>query len=168
LRKFAAGIGVPEDQIEKTIPNEVEVEYTPRLNKWVEDYNVMLLNLGLCNRPPYQQILTPETCAEIYEAVTGITVSPQEVLRSGERAQNMERLFNCREGHGREEDRPPQKWISEPTWVDGRKIDPLMRTTVERMLDYYYEERGWNWDGVPSAETLDRLELNHFDRGNGN
>ena len=160
LRKFARSIGVPEDQVEKVIPSEVEQEYVPKLTKWVEDYNVMLLNLGLCNRPPYQKILDPEGCAELFEAATGIKITPEEILRTGERAQNLERQFNCREGFGRKEDQPPEKWTTKPTWVDGRKIGPLSQKVANDMLDHYYRERGWDeTTGVPKEETLRDLGL---------
>lgn len=159
LRRFARWIGVPEDRLESVIPSEVDAEYVPRLTKWVEDYNVMLLNLSLCNRPPYQQILSPELCAEFFEAATGISISPQEILESGERAQNLERQFNSREGFGREEDQPPPKWTKEQTSVDGRKIEPLSQKVVDAMLDRYYEERGWDRNGVPVPKTLDRLGI---------
>jgi aldehyde:ferredoxin oxidoreductase len=160
LRKFAKSIGVPEDQVEKVIPSEVEQEYVPKLTKWVEDYNVMLLNLGLCNRPPYQKILDPDGCAELFEAATGIKITSEEILRTGERAQNLERQFNCREGFGRKEDQPPEKWITKPTWVDGRRIEPLSQKVANDMLDHYYEERGWDeTTGVPKEETLKDLGL---------
>lgn len=159
LRKFAKWIGVPEEQLERVIPSEIEANYVPRLNKWVEDFNVMLLNLGLCNRPPYQQIFTPEACAKLYEVTTGIKMTGDKMLESGERALNLERQFNCREGFRRKEDQPPKKWMTEATWVDGRKIDSLSQEIVDDMLNGYYEERGWDQEGVPEPETLGRLNI---------
>jgi aldehyde:ferredoxin oxidoreductase len=162
LKKFAKWIGIPEAQVGSVVPNEIEVEYVPRLTKWVEDYNVMLLNLSLCNRPPYQQIFSPDVCAELFEVTTGIEISPQEVLQSGERAQNLERQFNSREGFDRKEDQPPPKWTKEPTFVDGRKIEALSQKDVDSMLDRYYEERGWDRKGVPTPQTLDRLKIGNL------
>jgi len=162
LVKFAQWIGVPEDQIEKVIPSEHENEYVPALTKWIEDYNVMLLNLGLCNRPPYQQMFNPDGCAELFEATTGLHLTGQEVLASGERAQVMERIFNCHEGFTKREDSPPVKWMREPTWVDGRKIEPLKSNEVNSMLERYYEERGWNMDGVPDSAKAKQLGIGNL------
>ena len=33
---------------------------------------------------------------------------------------------------------------------------------LEEMLDEYYAFRGWSEDGVPTDETLDRLDLAEF------
>lgn len=153
---------MPDERIEKVLASEEEAAYVPGLTKWVEDYNVMLLNLGLCNRPPYQQMLTPEACAELFRVSTGMEITAEDLLRSGERAIVMERLFNCREGFGRKEDQPPQKWVTRSTWVDGREIKPLQVDTVNRMLDLYYEERGWTDKGIPAEPKLKELEMENF------
>jgi aldehyde:ferredoxin oxidoreductase len=159
LRKFGRWIGIPEDQIDAAIPSESEPEYVPGLTKWVEDYNVMLLNLGLCNRPPYQRLLNPAGCAELYRVVTGIEVSAEEMLEAGERSLNMERLFNCREGYGRNEDNPPKKWLSNSTEVEGKKIGPLSKAMVDEMLNRYYQERGWDKEGIPDQRKLKELGI---------
>jgi len=52
LRKYAKTLAMPDERIEKVLASEEEAAYVPGLTKWVEDYNVMLLNLGLCNRRP--------------------------------------------------------------------------------------------------------------------
>jgi aldehyde:ferredoxin oxidoreductase len=33
---------------------------------------------------------------------------------------------------------------------------------LDRMLDDYYTFRGWDDDGVPTPETLDRLDLTEY------
>ncbi|MDO9124451.1 MAG: aldehyde ferredoxin oxidoreductase C-terminal domain-containing protein, partial [Deltaproteobacteria bacterium] len=40
--------------------------------------------------------------------------------------------------------------------VKGIKVD---REKYEQMLSYYYELRGWDENGIPLKETLDRLGL---------
>jgi aldehyde:ferredoxin oxidoreductase len=162
LKKFAKWIGMPEERINAVVVSEDEAEYVPGFTKWVEDYNVMLLNLGLCNRPPYQQILDPEACTELFRTATGFDITPEELLKSGERALVMERLFNCREGFNRKEDQPPPKWITTSTWIDGREINPLPPKKVNDMLDKYYLERGWNKQGIPEMDKLKELKIENM------
>jgi aldehyde:ferredoxin oxidoreductase len=162
LRKYAKTIGMPEGRIDAALASEDEAAYVPALTKWVEDYNVMLLNLGLCNRPPYQQMLTPEACAELFRVATGMEITAEELLQAGERAVVMEKLFNAREGFGRKEDQPPRKWVTRSTWVDGREIKPLDVETVDRMLDLYYNERGWDARGIPTERKLRELRIENL------
>jgi aldehyde:ferredoxin oxidoreductase len=162
LRKFAKWMGMPEERIHAVVVSEDEAEYVPGFTKWVEDYNVMLLNLGLCNRPPYQQMLNPEACTDLFRTATGFDITPEELLKSGERALVMERLFNCREGFSRKEDQPPPKWVTESTWVDGREIKPLSPKKVNEMLGQYYLERGWNKQGIPEMDKLKELHIENM------
>jgi len=76
----------------------------------------------------------------------------------GERVWNLVRLFNAREGFDREADELP------PTLTDpvsggpaaGDRVDP---DAFDRLLDAYYAARGWDRDGLPTPETLARLDL---------
>ena len=91
-------------------------------------------------------------------AATGIEPfsSPEEVLRIGERTNNLVRLFNLREGLTRREDTLPRRFLKEPLQEGpsrGRVVD------LETMLDEYYFVRGWDEKGIPAAETLKRLDL---------
>jgi aldehyde:ferredoxin oxidoreductase len=70
---------------------------------------------------------------------------------AGERVWNLVRLFNLREGFDRADDRLPEP------------LDPSdLGTDFEALLDAYYAARGWTDDGVPTAETLARLDLDHL------
>jgi aldehyde:ferredoxin oxidoreductase len=71
---------------------------------------------------------------------------------AGERIWNLIRLFNVREGFDRADD-------ALPSALDLAESDGLSRARFERMLDVYYDQRGWSPDGVPTAETLSRLDL---------
>lgn len=91
-------------------------------------------------------------------AATGIEPfsSPEEVLRIGERTNNLVRLFNLREGLTRREDTLPRRFLKEPLQEGpsrGRVVD------LETMLDDYYLVRGWDEKGIPKSETLERLDL---------
>ncbi len=92
---------------------------------------------------------------------TGLEMSPREVWEVAERCYNIERLFNIREGFGRKDDFLVDRYYEEPTTrgleiVRGKTID---RDKFKEMLDEYYELHGWDENGVPTAETLERLSL---------
>ncbi|MFX1298713.1 MAG: aldehyde ferredoxin oxidoreductase C-terminal domain-containing protein [Promethearchaeota archaeon] len=38
----------------------------------------------------------------------------------------------------------------------------LKESDIERLLDDYYQKRGWNHNGIPSREKLEELELLDF------
>ena len=74
----------------------------------------------------------------------------------GERIWNMERQFNLAAGFTRSDDTLPKRVLSEPAKGgagDGQTLE------LEAMLDEYYGLRGWNQQGEPTANTLERLGL---------
>jgi len=92
---------------------------------------------------------------------TGLEMSPRDVWDVAERCYNIERLFNIREGLGRKDDALVERYFDEPTTrgleiVRGLTID---REKFEQMIDEYYELHGWDENGVPTQETLERLAL---------
>jgi aldehyde:ferredoxin oxidoreductase len=79
----------------------------------------------------------------------------------GERIYTLERMFNLREGFTRKDDTLPERYFKEPTPIGlpiarGKKIE---REQFEKMLDEYYGLHKWDKNGVPTEETLKRLEL---------
>jgi len=95
---------------------------------------------------------------QFLHSVTGIESfsSSEEVLRTGERTNNLVRLFNLREGLTQAEDTLPNRFLREPLRegpARGRVVD------LETMLKEYYFVRGWDEEGVPKPETLKKLGL---------
>jgi len=81
-----------------------------------------------------------------------------EFVKTGERIYALERLFNAREGFGREDDTLPERFTTEEMpegTAKGNKV-PL-----EEMLDMYYEQRGYE-DGKPTPEKLKELDLEEY------
>ncbi|GAB7090778.1 aldehyde ferredoxin oxidoreductase family protein [Halorubrum luteum] len=82
----------------------------------------------------------------------------EELRRCGERIWTLIRLFNVREGVDRDDDVLPEA-LSEPIEdgpAAGSRVDPA---ELDRLLDAYYEARGWTDEGIPTTATLDRLDL---------
>jgi aldehyde:ferredoxin oxidoreductase len=98
---------------------------------------------------------------EYLEAITGDKRSWEDFYKLGDRIYNLIRAFWIREvpSFGRKWDYPPDRWFEEPHSggkMKGVKVD---REKYEQMLSWYYELRGWDQNGIPLKETLDRLGL---------
>lgn len=101
-----------------------------------------------------------EDLAELFSAATGFEVSPQDLLEAGERINNLERLFNIREGFTRSDDTLPRRFLKEPI-LDNQGSPQTV--DLDRLLDMYYQARDWDQEGYPLPETLTRLGLREAD-----
>jgi len=89
-------------------------------------------------------------------AATGVPYTYEEVLKIGERTWNIERLWNLKAGLTKADDTLPKRLLKE-----AHKEGPSAGVVVnlDAMLPVYYEERGWNQEGVPTEEKLKELGL---------
>ncbi len=91
--------------------------------------------------------------------VWGREVTHEELMTTGARIWNLGRLLNLREGLRRADDSLPDRILSVPH-PDGVAAGKVVGADAFRdALDEYYRLRGWDADGVPTAETLRRLSL---------
>jgi aldehyde:ferredoxin oxidoreductase len=92
---------------------------------------------------------------EIIQAINGWDVSIDEVLETGHRIQTLRQMFNAREGAIRHY--IPQRAIGSPPQTKG----PLKGKTwdLEIITKDYYEEMGYEKNGIPKKETLELLNL---------
>jgi aldehyde:ferredoxin oxidoreductase len=101
-----------------------------------------------------------ELMNEILVAATGLPFAPEALLRCGERVYNVEKLFNLREGFGREADYPPERFFQEETPDGPSKGAKLNRADYDRVLEDYYQARGWDKKtGKPTRKKLRELGL---------
>ncbi len=102
--------------------------------------------------------------ANYYTLATGLSLTPEEMTKSGERIENLARLFNIREGKGtRKFDTLPWKIMNFPVPDEGpAKGMYVGEEEFQLGLDDYYSVRGWNVDGVPTTEKLKALGLGDF------
>jgi len=82
--------------------------------------------------------------------------SEQRMQQTGERIWNLERQFNLKAGLGKKDDTLPKRILEEPA-PSGTGKGLVCR--LSEMLPEYYKLRGWNDDGVPTQDTLQRLGL---------
>jgi len=103
-----------------------------------------------------------EAYARMVSAVTGWDMGVEELERIGERIVNLERCFNVREGVRRKDDILPWRVMHEPIPEGASAGMHCPREELDRMLEEYYRIRGWDRDGVPTRQTLERLGLPDF------
>ena len=163
-RYLSRNMGVPEETIEG-ICTESNVNMA-KVAKYAEDLYSLYSCLGVCYRQPIAQCYSIDAATGLYTALTGRKVDPGELLRAGERAWNILKLANVREGFTRQDDEPPSTWF-EPLVVDGKPVpftdyygNQLTKEDIERLLDDYYNERGWDIKtSIPTPQKLEELGL---------
>ncbi|MFC1999332.1 aldehyde ferredoxin oxidoreductase N-terminal domain-containing protein [Chloroflexota bacterium] len=182
LRKDCEEMGMLKQEIDRVLTDDSF--NTGRLTVYTEDAETVYNALGQCASAAMLQgdpMRDVPWLAEVYSSVTGFDITPRELLRSGERIRNLERLLNVREGFTREDDKIPALYIQNtetpvkvkdiafyaPDGNDRYLMDwygkRLMKDDLEQMLDDYYEERGWDpGNGVPTREKLVQLGLENF------
>ncbi len=117
--------------------------------------------LGACRLQWVELGLDLDYYAQILKAVTGLDRSWGDLLKISERVWNLTRAFWAREvpGFGREWDYPPPRTWKEPVSSGPTKGKFVSRQDVERLLDLYYAQRGWDQEGIPTPEKLEELGL---------
>ncbi len=132
---------------------------------WHELMYTLTDALGVCK---FQVLLGgPSTMSsddycKLVEYITGMALSLEEMMEAAERIYTLERMFNIREGAGRKDDYPPERYFVEPTpalGLPGFQGKTLDREKYEQQLDEYYQAHGWDNEGIPTPETLETLGL---------
>ncbi len=125
---------------------------------------------------------------EVFTGVTGVEVTPEELIRQSERVYNFQRVFGVRMGFGtREHDAIPyrsagpvteEEYTSRQDRYDQQLaekvgIDPAGMTTAEKvaalrahredqyeqLIDAVYKRRGWTEEGIPTIDKLRELGI---------
>jgi aldehyde:ferredoxin oxidoreductase len=117
--------------------------------------------LGACRLQWVELGLPLDYYAPALKAITGVDRSWEDLTHIAERVWNLTRSFWVREidGFGREWDYPPPRWYTDPVPAGPSKGKVVSRENVEKLLDMYYEQRGWTENGIPTQEKLDQLAL---------
>ena len=117
--------------------------------------------LGACRLQWVELSLDLAHYAPILAAITGLERSWEDLLRISERVWNLTRLYWQREvpGFGRAWDMPPARVWLDPVATGPTAGKRTSREDVERLLDMYYEQRGWDADGHPTQQKLAELGL---------
>jgi aldehyde:ferredoxin oxidoreductase len=121
----------------------------------------MFESLTTCRLPWVEVGLDLEYYPRLLSAVTGVTWTLDSIRTVASRIYTLIRAYWIREYRdwSRELDYPPVRWFKQPLTkgpFTGVKLD---FEKFNKMLDWYYEMRGWDKRGVPKLETLRKLNL---------
>jgi aldehyde:ferredoxin oxidoreductase len=120
-----------------------------------------------CLRGRVDNFFKGEDWSEIYSAVTGFEMSLEDLRKAAKRNYNLYKALNVRRGVSRKDDVFPEKWFEPLVTTDRGTLvlcdyfgTPLTRQDCEKLLDDYYEERGWDVKtGIPREKTPVELGL---------
>ncbi len=108
--------------------------------------------------------ITLRDYADAVAAITGWPFTQEELRLIAERAWNLTRLFNVREGFTRNDDTLPERLFSEASSRGPSKSQIMDKAIFEKMLDEYYEMVGWDKrTGKPEKEKLKELGIEELE-----
>jgi len=150
---LASGKGNPGNYPPYTAEGKAEMV------KGLYDENCVLHSLLVCDMPAKFIPLSLDDFSQYFHAATGETFSRDDFLKVANRIETLIRMFNNREGFTRRDD----------TLLTGRSMSLLLdgpakgqhigEENLNRMINEYYELRGWDPAGVPTKESLLKYEL---------
>ena len=161
--------GLPEDFLEEIYGAPISSDYRSyegksRMVWWQELLYAVTDSLGTCKfQTVFLAVHAPkwDEFSKLIYLVSGIQYTTSQLMEIGERIYTIERMFNNREGFSRKDDALPERYFKEATpiglpRVRDRKIN---KEKFEKMLDEYYTLHGWDDNGVPTIETIQKLGI---------
>ncbi len=138
---------------ENSIPYYPTVDMCCDIVDWQERMHYIDDALGMCAglssfplKPPYHIHNYPK----FISSGAGIEMDEDKLTLAVKRYRTLVRAINIRRGMRRKDERPP-----EDHW---KKRFPELE---EKLLDAYYQFKGWNEDGIPTEESLKELGLEY-------
>ncbi len=134
------------------------------LTKHFQDVFTVIDATGLCVFVAIRYTLDtlsgyiPTRLTKMVNHVTGADYTPESLLEAAERVYTLERLFLTKAGFSRVDD------TLAPRMFDPMPAGPIQGEVfdLDRLLDDYYVERGWNANGIPTMEKLESLGIAHY------
>lgn len=139
-----------------------DYEGKARMVHWHEIFNAMVDSAGICrfasvfssiNAIDYNDI------ANIVNAVCGLNLTNEDLKIIGERIYTLERAYITRLGISRKDDTLPDYYFDVPVPDGPSKGECINRDKFQKMLDEYYKYHNWDNNGVPTPDTIKKLEL---------
>lgn len=127
--------------------------------KIYHSFTAALESLVVCKFMGYVG-LTLSDFVGVLEAATGVNRSVEDLIVCGQRVYHLGRIINVACGLRGEDDRLPERILSEP-YVEGNAKDFV--PDYGTMLKEYYEVQNWSEKGIPRPERLRELGLEEFE-----
>ncbi len=139
------------------LPEKLEQQSIKEKPIWVkafQDLTSAVDSAGMCLFTTFA-LGAPAIAAQISGA-SGIDFTPEEIVLSGERVYNLERMYNMKVGFTKADDSLPERMMKDPIPAGPMKGHV---SRLDEMLPEYYAVRGWDENGVPTDEKLSELGL---------
>jgi len=142
-----------EPRGELSIPHYPGIQACCEIVNWQEQMHYVDDATGMCAglssfplKPPYHIHNLPA----FISAAAGLELDENGLTEIAKRIRNLVRAINIRRGMRRKDEKPPaDHW---------RRRFPELE---EELLDQYYAFKGWNHDGIPTAQSLRELSLDY-------
>jgi len=153
-------LGIPGDIVDDWLAHDLldrnKYEGKGRMVKYYQDQCTIADALEICKFITSWRLgVGPEHLARLVSTATGESFSWQDMMDVGDRIYTIEYAMQRRFGLGRTDDFVPARFFEEPT-PDG---DVIEQPKYEKMLDEYYDLRGYDHEGRPSRAKLEALGI---------
>jgi len=131
---------------------------------WLQNFRPMFDVLGGCRLQWVELGIDRNLYIAALDAITGIHRDWDDYEKVGDRIWNLTRMFWARENDGfsRSWDMPAPRFYEDAPESGATKGQITKIEDVHRLLDMYYEQRGWSNDGLPTSEKLAELNLSEL------
>ena len=109
----------------------------------------------VCSFVPF----TVEQIVSLIKASTGWDTGTVEMLRVSDRIFTLARMLNIRQGLSSEDDKLPERVFQQHIGGPSANNPPYLKSDFEKAKAYYYKVMGWDARGVPTADTLNALDI---------
>ena len=153
--KNAQALGIRHAQPARIL-NDEKMEQFYILERW----NSLEKVIGYCFfGPAPRSYIHPDDVIASVNAATGWNITMEEALRIGERATNMARVFNAREGFTRKDDVLPER-LFQPLENGALVGQSMQHAEFEQALTRLYGLKGWDPEtAIPGRKRLEELSL---------
>lgn len=125
--------------------------------KVFHDLTAVIDSLGVCVFTTFG--LGAKDYVDMYNAAVGELHDVDSMMLAGDRIWTLEKLFNLEAGIDSIHDTLPRRLLEEPV-PEGPSKGYVHH--LDELLPEYYEVRGWDNKGIPTKETLEKLDLEEY------
>jgi len=129
------------------------------LAKEAEEFAAVFDTMMLCKfiRNCFKDVWTE--IPQLYTYASGIAMTPDDLKLAVERACNLKKAFNIREGWQKSDDWLAPRWLEDPVPSGATKGVVVKPEELRVMIDSYYHARGWTPEGLIPRQKLIALGL---------
>jgi aldehyde:ferredoxin oxidoreductase len=144
---------------DKDAANPETYEGKGLLTSQMEKRIIVVEMLGLCKH--YLGFSTPflDLPARLFSLATGVTVKEEDLMVAAHRVALLERSINVLRGLRVGDEMLPERIFGKPIPDGPHKGRLLDKVGFSKMVKEYYQENGYDGEGIPKEETFSKLGL---------